>query len=88
MLSTCQFRQVLNIAESLKANLMLGEIFEKFVTNFQGCKRWSRFDSVFFFIRSSVNASSFSQRFHNYPKQCERVKRIKMKTDKNEYGAM
>ena len=38
--------------------------------------------------RSNVNASSFSYRFQMYPEQCEQVKRIDMKTDKNKYRAM
>ena len=32
-----------------------------------------------------MNASSFLYRLQMYPEQCEQVKRIDMKTDKNEY---
>ena len=38
--------------------------------------------------RSNVNVSSFSNRVQMYPEQCEQAKRIDIKTDKNEYGAM
>ena len=35
-----------------------------------------------------MNTSSFSERVKIYPKHCEQVERIQMKTDENEYGAL